>query len=139
MRVKRAPVMLQHIPETCTMASILVVEDDPALRDTLVWVLNLSGYAAVPATDGRQALDYLRAGLRPSLILLDLHMPGMDGWAFRAEQRRDPALAPIPVIVVSAEPATFRSSTLGAVDYIEKPTGLGAPLLEAIARHTQAS
>ena len=65
-------------------------------------LLRGAGYDAVGAPNGQAALDLLRSGIRPRAILLDLMMPVMDGWAFRREQLRDPQLAHIPVIVLSA-------------------------------------
>ena len=82
---------------------VLVVDDDPEIRETMVEVLNDEGYEAVGACDGVQALEQLRAPAdRWCLVLLDLMMPNMDGRTFRAEQLRDPALASIPVVIVSA-------------------------------------
>jgi CheY-like chemotaxis protein len=81
---------------------ILLVEDDPALRATLAEVLEERGYEVDCAGNGRQALDTLDRAPTPSAILLDLAMPVMDGWAFRAAQQRDPRLARIPTIVLSA-------------------------------------
>src|SRR4051812_17571750 len=81
---------------------VLVVEDEADLRALIVGLLEGDGYAAVGASNGEEALDVLRTTpRRPCLILLDLMMPRMDGWAFRAAQRRDPALASIPVVVVT--------------------------------------
>lgn len=83
-------------------AAILVVEDDPAARDLLVQLLHLEGFAPITAANGRQAMDFLRAGGRVDVILLDLAMPEMSGWQFRVEQQRDARLATIPVVVTSA-------------------------------------
>ena len=70
---------------------VLVVEDEEMIRDSLVEILADSGYDAIAAVDGRDALDKLRTGSpRPCLILLDLMMPIMDGWSFREQQRSDP-------------------------------------------------
>ncbi len=81
---------------------VMVVEDDEGIRDALCDLLAAEGYEVVPAFNGADALERLRSGVRPDVILLDLMMPVMDGWAFRAEQRRDPALAEIPVVVITA-------------------------------------
>lgn len=81
---------------------ILLVEDDPALRATLAEVLEERGFHVDCAGNGRQALETLDQTPTPSAILLDLAMPVMDGWAFRAQQQRDPRLARIPTIVLSA-------------------------------------
>jgi CheY-like chemotaxis protein len=83
-------------------ATVLVVEDDGVIRAGMEQLLQSAGYDVVSATDGRNALDLLRAGAAVDAILLDLMMPVMDGWAFRREQLRDPRLAHIPVIVLSA-------------------------------------
>jgi CheY-like chemotaxis protein len=82
--------------------TILVVDDDIDLRETLGEVLEDEGYRVELAGNGQEALESLRGGLEPSLILLDLMMPVMDGWQFRAEQRRDELLSGIPVVIVSA-------------------------------------
>src|SRR5262249_57482851 len=81
---------------------VLVVEDGAGARAGMEQLLRASGYEAVGAQDGQAALELLRSGVRPQVILLDLMMPVMDGWAFRREQLRDPSLAHIPVIVLSA-------------------------------------
>jgi CheY-like chemotaxis protein len=81
---------------------ILVVEDDEDAREAMIALLQMKGYRAVPAGNGREALDYLDQASAPDLIILDLWMPVMDGWHFRSEQIRNPRLAHIPVIVVTA-------------------------------------
>jgi CheY-like chemotaxis protein len=82
---------------------ILVVDDDDHIRSMVVELLEDEGYAVQSVVDGLEALDWLRAQpQRPCVILLDLMMPRMDGWAFRRAQREDPALAPIPVVTMSA-------------------------------------
>ncbi|HVR64777.1 MAG TPA: response regulator [Polyangia bacterium] len=82
---------------------ILVVEDDKDLRETLSDALELEGYAAIAVEHGEAALRHLRSGVpHPCLILLDLMMPVMDGWTFRKALLADPALAAIPVVVMTA-------------------------------------
>jgi CheY-like chemotaxis protein len=81
---------------------ILVVEDDEDAREAMVALLQMKGYRAVSAGNGKEALDYLHRAPVPDLIILDLWMPVMDGWQFRSEQVQDPRLAKIPVIVVTA-------------------------------------
>jgi CheY-like chemotaxis protein len=83
-------------------ARILVVEDDADAREALVSLLQMKGYRAVPAGNGKEALDYLNQAPVPDLIILDLWMPVMDGWQFRTEQIKDPRLKEIPVVVVTA-------------------------------------
>ena len=82
---------------------ILIVEDDFDIREALTQILEEEGYAVREAANGREALDVAAREL-PSLILLDLMMPVMNGWQFRAEQIKDPRLAPVPVLVISADP-----------------------------------
>jgi CheY-like chemotaxis protein len=81
---------------------VLVVEDDDDVREALLLLLDNEGVHAVGAADGRDALDRIKAGFRPSLILLDLMMPVMDGERFLRARKADPELASIPVVVVSA-------------------------------------
>ena len=109
---------------------VMVVDDDASIREMVVEVLAMEGFAVVGARNGEEALRRLRQGeLRPSLILLDLMMPVMDGWQFRAEQLQDPALARIPVVVTSA----VANSDMHADGYCEKPFDWGA-LLSAVTR-----
>jgi CheY-like chemotaxis protein len=79
----------------------MVVDDDEAIRRTIAEVLSEEGYAVKEAANGREALDLLRAGTRPCLLLLDLMMPVLDGWGFRQEQERDPEIASVPVVIVT--------------------------------------
>jgi len=83
--------------------SILLVEDDFDVREALVETLRDRGYAVESAADGEQALQLLRGGARPGLILLDLMMPRMSGSEFRLAQLVDPALAALPVVLLSAD------------------------------------
>jgi CheY-like chemotaxis protein len=102
---------------------VLIVDDDPDVAAVLADLLQLEGFSVASALDGAAALAQLRDGLRPCAILLDLMMPVMDGWAFRADQLADPALAPIPVLVTSAGGFTREAITdqMGAVGYLPKP------------------
>ncbi len=81
---------------------ILVVEDDEDAREAMVALLQMKGYRAASAGNGKEALDYLQRAPVPDLILLDLWMPVMDGWQFRQQQKLDPRLATVPVVVVTA-------------------------------------
>ena len=96
---------------------VLIVEDDPDIRETLGEVLVSAGYETAEAANGLEALANARSA-PPDLIVLDLMMPVMDGWQFRSAQRRDPALAAIPVIVISA---SGPSSSIDADTFLEKP------------------
>jgi len=81
---------------------ILIVDDDDDIRLALAEVLEDEGYQVKTAANGNEALALLRSSESPCMILLDLMMPVMDGWAFREHQLKDPALADIPVYVISA-------------------------------------
>src|SRR4029077_448240 len=81
---------------------LVLIDDDDDLREILSSILTASGYEVAAFADARQALAELEGGLTPFLILLDLMMPGMSGWEFRAEQAKSQTLAPIPVVVVTA-------------------------------------
>ena len=93
-------------------------------------LLEREDYRVDCAGDGEEALDLLRRGERPALILLDARMPGCDGWCFRAEQRADPDLADIPVVVISGADA----SALGAAGHLRKPFE-PTELLEQVWQH----
>ena len=112
------------------MKRVMVVEDDVDIRRGVVDALELEGYEVVEAGDGREALRKLRELARPAAIVLDLMMPGMNGWQFRDEQQRDPELARIPVIVVSAR---MPDDSMPATTYVAKPFGVDT-LLDAIVR-----
>ena len=102
--------------------SVLIVEDDPDVRESLAAILAAEGYQVLEAENGAVALDQLRRDVPVCLILLDLFMPTMNGWTFRDEQLRDPNLAPIPVVVISADAAAARrASSLGVVSALTKP------------------
>ena len=102
---------------------VLIVDDDPDVAAVLADLLELEGFVVRSALDGAAALSLLRNGLAPCAILLDLMMPVMDGWAFRAAQLADPVLAQIPVVVTSAGGFTREAieEQLGAVEYLPKP------------------
>lgn len=118
--------------------TILLVEDDLDVRDALARVLRDEGYCVRAAGNGLQALEALRCSPDVQLILLDLMMPVMDGWAFRAAQRADPGIACIPVIVLSAHVGTVeRDGKLQPAAFLRKPVQLGA-LLETVAEYASA-
>jgi CheY-like chemotaxis protein len=112
---------------------ILVVEDDQEMSETLCEALTNHGYEPVPAANGQEALEQLRAWADPpSMILLDLAMPILDGRAFRDAQLADAALCDIPVIVLTAQPDAEKVCAAMSVDsYLRKPVRLD-PLLSMI-------
>src|SRR4051794_6903471 len=101
---------------------VLVVEDDPDTSYTIGELLQAHGYTVTGVADGLAALEYLRRSPRLCLILLDLQTPRMDGWQFRSEQRQDPALAAIPVVVVTGTAVSLEAARqLDADGYLMKP------------------
>src|SRR5258707_15538086 len=102
---------------------ILVVEDDAMTRESIVDLLGEAGYSVTEATNGAEALEKLRQGPAPCVILLDLMMPVMSGQEFRREQLTDPALAAIPGIVVSAGDMWHREAPKGAARLAERFRG----------------
>lgn len=104
---------------------VLVIDDDPDILESMTFVLESAGYRVSTATNGAEALDHLRGNVAPCLILLDLMMPVMNGWQFRAEQSRDSKLAGIPVVVVTgAGHALQKAASLGVAGCLEKPVDL---------------
>lgn len=101
---------------------ILLVEDDADIREAMSEGLNLLGYTVHESTNGREALEYLATHDKPALIFLDLMMPEMDGWTFRAEQIKDAKIADIPVVLVTADGnAHVKAKKLGVKEGIKKP------------------
>jgi CheY-like chemotaxis protein len=99
---------------------ILVVEDEFLVRLELSQALAAAGYEVDQAANGQIAIEHLRRH-RPDLILLDLRMPVMDGFDFRAQQLSDPDLATVPVVVVSATSEDARIPALRAAAVVSKP------------------
>ena len=121
------------------MHSILVVDDDPDILDALVEILEAEGYQADRARNGQEALERLHES-RPTLILLDLMMPVMDGWEFAQKLKEEPGeLAQTPVVVLSADRnVSAKAGELGAVGHLAKPFEL-ADLLKMVRKIVPAA
>jgi CheY-like chemotaxis protein len=119
-----------------TNRTVLVVDDDRGVRELLTRSLSFEGFDVMEAANGRDALTQLRTGRRPGVIVLDLRMPVMDGWAFRVAQRADPRIARIPVVILSGADA-HRFQEIEAVAALEKPVSLSqlADCLRRIVEH----
>jgi DNA-binding response OmpR family regulator len=112
------------------MTAVLVVDDEIDIREAVSEILADEGYEVHGARDGAEGLQKARA-FHPSLVLLDLMMPGMNGWEFRAAQANDPDVSQIPVLVLSA---FGRIPGFEAAGFIPKPFGLD-DLLSAVRLH----
>ena len=107
---------------------VLVVDDNPAIRDMVSWALELDGYEPAEAAEGQEALDWInnaaREGRYPSVILLDLTMPGMDGNAFLAQLHKLWDISPYPmpaVVVITAGTPGPDAASLGVAQVMVKP------------------
>jgi signal transduction histidine kinase len=105
---------------TGTNALVALIEDDDDIREALESLLVHAGYRVLPYASAELALRDMEGGRHPDLILLDLMMPGMNGWQFRVEQRRRPALTDIPVIALSADVSPY-AAAIDANAYLKKP------------------
>jgi CheY-like chemotaxis protein len=113
---------------------VVVIDDDTDIVESIAIVLEGAGYDAEASSNGKEALDRVRAE-RPCLILLDLMMPGMNGWQFRAEQLQDATISSIPVVVMTGFPAAAENAkSLGASACLKKPIDLD-DLLDTVARY----
>jgi CheY-like chemotaxis protein len=106
--------------------AVLVVDDDPGALDALVYYLESRGIDAQGAVGGEDALVRLRGGLRPCLVVTDVVMPWVDGWALVDAMRTDPGLGAIPVVMVSGHPEhVSRALQYGVRAYLPKPVEPG--------------
>ena len=131
-----SPAPNAHLPYT--LISVLVIDDDLGIRETLAEILRDAGYSVVTAIHGAQALELL-SNIRPRVILLDLNMPVMNGRQFREAQKLDPSLAEIPTVLLTAVDRMKmkeQNTELGTVDAIAKPIKL-PNLLSIVERFCQ--
>jgi len=104
--------------------TVLVVEDDPDIRDIVQDLLESEGYDVIPASHGKQALEFLwgvKKTAKPDLVILDMMMPLVDGRQVLEAMQADPELASIPVLVISA---VVREKPAGAAAFLRKPVSL---------------
>jgi CheY-like chemotaxis protein len=123
---------------TETSASLMIVDDDEDIREMTKLVLEIEGHCVATASDGLEAWQRIEAGESPSLILLDLMMPRMDGEQFLHALRAS-ARASIPVVIISGHnAASVKARELGANDCLTKPIELD-DLIEMVGRFVHAS
>lgn len=104
------------------MRTALIVDDNTDIRILLNQALELGGFEVLEAENGEVAQQKLENGVRPSIVLLDLMMPVMDGWQFLEWKNRQPQYADIPVVVISAMPKNKEME--GTKAYLKKPIDL---------------
>jgi CheY-like chemotaxis protein len=126
---------LSQTSKTQRSETVLVVDDDFDIRDTLGDVLEQEGFETAFAADGLEALEYLSKHPKPCVILLDWMMPRCDGAAFRVAQTSNPRIADIPVVLLTADAnAATKSVTIGAAAFLRKPVQLSV-LTDVLRRH----
>lgn len=117
--------------------TVMAVDDDLDILLAFKDVLELEGYSVLLARGGREALDLLRQGARPAVILLDLMMPDISGWDFRERQLADASIASLPVVVISGQGVSARDvAALGVAGYLKKPVDL-EQLLGTVERYVR--
>jgi len=116
---------MSDAPAVLHRCSVLVVDDDPAVRELLLVALTAEGYDVAIVGNGREALHHLRSHAETCVIIMELVLPVMDGRAFRIVQLRDRSLAWIPVVMMSAaSDGDRRAQDLGARFFVRKPLNL---------------
>jgi CheY-like chemotaxis protein len=113
---------------TVKSGPILVVEDDPPLREQIRELLETDGHEVVEAADGLEALGHLRGPQRIGLVVLDMNLPVVSGWEVLARMRSDDSLSDTPVIILSARPV---ADAVGTPPVFRKPLEPDA-FLEAV-------
>jgi CheY-like chemotaxis protein len=115
------------------MPRILVIENDVESRELIGTLLESEGYEVTATAHGQEALDWLHQNEPPCLIFLDLSMPVMDGWQFQHEQQQDPALASIPVLLLSGEHnLSDHAAAMNTAGHFTKPVCEFDSLLETV-------
>ena len=129
--------MALHAPMEGTRPSVLVVEDDAEVRSAVAEILEMEGFAVDTAVHGQQALDKLRSGMAPNVLLLDLMMPVMNGLELLEHLRVETELRAPPVIVLSANRG-YEAEDLGVAAVVRKPFDVDALMgnIAAVLRKT---
>jgi signal transduction histidine kinase/CheY-like chemotaxis protein len=110
----------RHVPTTAESGTLLVIDDDPITGDLVRRIMGKEGFRVVTASSGEEGLQ-LAAELQPEAIVLDLMMPRSNGWEVLSRLKGDPALADIPVTIISVARARNKAFAVGAADYLVKP------------------
>jgi DNA-binding NtrC family response regulator len=124
-------------PGTHPTHQVLIVDDNDDARDTLGRLLEMHGFTVAPAWGGEDALRHIREGFRPCAVILDLRMPGMDGWALYDRLREEPDLASVPVVIVSGHvDEMMQAENRSACQFFMKPANPDA-LIAAVEEHCE--
>ncbi len=116
------------------MSSILLAEDDPAIIEIITYILKGAGFSVVSVTTSEEIFSYLRLH-KPSLILLDISLNGMDGEKIAKKIKRNPSTAKIPLLILSANPETEKiAKTTGADGFLQKPFDM-EKLIATVSRY----
>ena len=131
--------MISKLPRNGDRATILIVEDDSSTREALREILGDAGYSVLSAENGMRAFESIAAtGATPALILLDLAMPVMDGFAFLSQIPEHAQLASVPIIVMSSDPRApqLRAERLNNVtEVLLKPINVSR-MMELVRKYT---
>jgi len=122
-------------PQTSACEGILIVEDDPDIRETIRDLLADEGFTVRTAENGKHGLEVLSQGERPCLVLLDMMMPVMDGAGFLEKLREDRVIPELPVVIVSA---VMNHQAPGTAGFLRKPVDLDK-LLNTVKQFCQAA
>jgi CheY-like chemotaxis protein len=128
------PARAAGAPSAGARPMILLIDDDPEVRASVGSELEAAGFAVVAADGGEAGLALARAR-RPDAVLLDVVMPGMDGWAVLRALKADPGLRAIPVVMLTIMENAELGLALGAAAYLRKPAA-GPEIASALRRHT---
>lgn len=128
------PENLRSPAKSSSTGTVLVIDDDPAVRELLARTLTRAGYTVEIAIDGKDGLEKA-ASIRPDAITLDVMMQDMDGWTMLASLKKDPDLSEIPVVMLTVVDDRSRGFALGAAGYLTKPIDR-KQLLNTIQRFT---
>jgi CheY-like chemotaxis protein/signal transduction histidine kinase len=110
----------QDVASLSSGATVLIIDDDPMVLHLLRGQLEAEDFRVITATDGVEGLRIARSE-RPSVVVLDIHLPRLDGWSVLSTMKSDPILAAIPVLILSVEEERARGFSLGAIEYLLKP------------------
>jgi two-component system chemotaxis response regulator CheY len=135
LEIQKRGIEMEVATENHRTKNVMIVDDDNDIRDAISQILEYEGYNVLQASNGQEGIERLRQQDRPSLILLDLMMPVMNGWQFQSELQNQPDLSKIPVIILSADGnIQQKSEGIGVAGYLKKPIQLDT-LLDTVKRY----